>query len=500
MMSKVSSLSAALFILVSSTVALSQQEARLRLHFDSNSGLAIVIPHAVHEAYGFAYPMTYKIGIPVGSGELSCCERYLTADSWIPIPTRTDTEFFNGIQVARFDYADNAAYISALFSPNSDTLFLNITNQLGTTMVPNFQGVSRYYDNRRAVVTVTADDWSDWVVADGRFPTLVNLFRSYGLYTTIGVITGDCSDQTWRALQAEVDAGKVEVASHSRTHPYVPYLNPTSEIAGSKSDILSTLEIPPPFSAGRKEYVYTWIAPYGDYDTTVDSLLGTSGYLAARLYANLDTTNPRAYVYGDSTLAAWDESRNHFSAFFPTVELGAPSWGGGDTSLTSLNDLFDTIVAKGGVYHLMWHPQVIYDDRSKSYLAQHLSHISGRGDIWYANLGIVYLYHMLQAENGSAVEAVADAKNIPVSFNLLQNYPNPFNPSTTIAFDIAKGDKVMLAVYDVLGRRVETLVNGYKSPGRYRVTFDASRLVSGVYFYRLECGSLVLTKKMLVIK
>ena len=487
-------------LVVSTSAGLAQQGAKLWLHYTPSGGLAIVIPGAIHQKYGFSYPMTYKIGIPFGSAGLGCYERYSTADSWTSVRAMTDTDYFNGTQAVRFDYSNSLAYASAAFSPDSDTLFLKITDQSGNTITPSFEGISRYYDNRRAVVTVSADDWSDWVVTDGRFPTLLNLLRSYDLYTTVGVITQDCSDQTWHALQLQVDSGNVEVASHSRTHPNVPYQDAAGEVVGSKSDILSSVYLAPPFRAGRGEYVYTWIAPYGDYDSTVDSLLGTSGYLDARLYANLDTTGPRAYVYGDSTLAQWDESRNHFSAFFPTVELGAPSWGGGDTSLTSLNNLYDTIVAKGDVYHLMWHPQVIYDDRGKSYLTEHLSHISGHRDIWYANLGVVYLYHMLQAENSSPLDAIAEVKEVPGWFALLQNYPNPFNPTTAISYKLSALSDVTLKVYDVLGREVATLVNAVQKIGSYEVQFDGSRLASGVYFYRLMAGGNVITKKMALVK
>ncbi|OYV88454.1 MAG: hypothetical protein B7Z63_00450 [Ignavibacteriae bacterium 37-53-5] len=184
----------------------------------------------------------------------------------------------------------------------------------------------------------------------------------------------------------------------------------------------------------------------------------------------------------------------------PTVELGAPSWGGGDTSLTSLDNLFDTVAAKGGVYHLMWHPQVIYDDRNKSYLSSHLSHISGHRDIWYANLGVVYLYHMLQAENSSPLDAVAEVKGAPGSFALLQNYPNPFNPTTKISYQLSASSNVTLTIYDVLGREVATLVDGAMRPGSYEIQFDGSRFGSGVYFYRLMAGGNVITKKMVLVK
>jgi hypothetical protein len=89
---------------------------------------------------------------------------------------------------------------------------------------------------------------------------------------------------------------------------------------------------------------------------------------------------------------------------------------------------------------------------------------------------------------------------IPGEYGLGQNYPNPFNPATTIAYQIRSAGQVTLRVYDVLGREVATLVDGYQSPGTHTKTFDGSRLSSGVYFYRLQSGSFVNTKKMVLAK
>ncbi len=91
------------------------------------------------------------------------------------------------------------------------------------------------------------------------------------------------------------------------------------------------------------------------------------------------------------------------------------------------------------------------------------------------------------------------------TFKLNQNYPNPFNPSTKISYSIPSSNKsqmsnVKLIVYDVLGREVATLVNEQKPAGNYEVTFDASRLSSGVYFYQLRAGSFVSTKKMILMR
>lgn len=85
-------------------------------------------------------------------------------------------------------------------------------------------------------------------------------------------------------------------------------------------------------------------------------------------------------------------------------------------------------------------------------------------------------------------------------YALTQNYPNPFNPVTTISFSIPKQDFVSLKVYNVLGKEVANLVNEVKSSGMYDVTFDASSLASGVYFYKLETSSFSDVKRMIVTK
>ncbi|MCA0444604.1 MAG: T9SS type A sorting domain-containing protein [Bacteroidetes bacterium] len=88
----------------------------------------------------------------------------------------------------------------------------------------------------------------------------------------------------------------------------------------------------------------------------------------------------------------------------------------------------------------------------------------------------------------------------PVSFSLSQNYPNPFNPATVINYQLPVNSMTKLKIYDVIGREVATLVNEMKPAGRYQVTFNAGHLSSGVYFYRIEAGSFVQTKKLILVK
>jgi hypothetical protein len=83
---------------------------------------------------------------------------------------------------------------------------------------------------------------------------------------------------------------------------------------------------------------------------------------------------------------------------------------------------------------------------------------------------------------------------------LLQNYPNPFNPTTVISYQLPVSSEVRLDVFDLLGRKVATLVNERQSTGTYEVTFDASHLASGVYLYRLQAGDFSVSKKLFLIK
>ncbi|MBI3110026.1 MAG: N-acetylmuramoyl-L-alanine amidase [Ignavibacteriales bacterium] len=89
---------------------------------------------------------------------------------------------------------------------------------------------------------------------------------------------------------------------------------------------------------------------------------------------------------------------------------------------------------------------------------------------------------------------------VPAAFALRQNHPNPFNPSTAIEFDLPRELPVRMVVYTTVGKPVATLMDGQAPAGRYRLVFDAADLPTGVYYYRLEAGEFVETKKMLLLK
>ena len=107
---------------------------------------------------------------------------------------------------------------------------------------------------------------------------------------------------------------------------------------------------------------------------------------------------------------------------------------------------------------------------------------------------------MRVAKNGGVISAVEKTGNVAIQFSLNQNYPNPFNPSTMISYQLPTSSHVTLKVYDMLGKEVAMLVNGQNSMGNHSVEFNANRLASGIYIYRISAGTFTQTKKMVLMK
>ncbi|NOS85594.1 MAG: T9SS type A sorting domain-containing protein [Ignavibacteria bacterium] len=145
-------------------------------------------------------------------------------------------------------------------------------------------------------------------------------------------------------------------------------------------------------------------------------------------------------------------------------------------------------------------------DGGASWITQNLpqSGVSVR-DVEFAsvNRGIILCSGgkiMKTTTGGEILGIQAVGNNIPKEFGVSQNYPNPFNPSTQIRIDITRTAYVRLVVYDQLGREIEQLVNNELNPGSYEYDWNASGYPSGIYFYKLQAGEFVETKKMILVK
>jgi hypothetical protein len=139
-----------------------------------------------------------------------------------------------------------------------------------------------------------------------------------------------------------------------------------------------------------------------------------------------------------------------------------------------------------------------------------LSALTGNGEVSGGSTADVHFYvGLFENMNGGArifqtTYTVTDVElassGIPVSYKLNDNYPNPFNPSTKIIYSVPQSSNVVIRVFDILGNEIENLVNEEKQTGIYEITWYAENLPSGIYFYRLQAGSFVETKKMVLMK
>jgi hypothetical protein len=183
-------------------------------------------------------------------------------------------------------------------------------------------------------------------------------------------------------------------------------------------------------------------------------------------------------VYGNTS------NFSGFSVFFGDTSLGFRN-GRNDAcdpfSNINLNSMF--VNPSNGDYHLM----------AASHMIDAGDTLGPRDpDSTIADIGAFYYNYTVTVYDRSYLP--------PAQFLLLQNYPNPFNPNTNIKYQIPGANHVTLKVYDVLGREVATLVKEVKQPGTYTAQWDASGVASGVYLYRLQAGSFVETKKLLLLR
>ena len=233
------------------------------------------------------------------------------------------------------------------------------------------------------------------------------------------------------------------------------------------------------------------------------------------------------------------------SIYYKRSTDGGVSWGA-DSRLTNntAGSYTPSVAVSGSVVHLVWrddrdgNPEVYYNcstdggvswgsdtrltnNTANSYLASVAVSGSAVHVVWSDNRDGNYEIYYKQDPTGNPTSVISVDDIVPREYRLFQNYPNPFNPSTRIRFSVrgsglpagqagfeesgsgfmVQGSRLLtLKVYDLLGREVATLVNENLPPGSYEVTFDASGLPSGVYFYRLRAGEFTQTKRMVLMR
>ncbi len=278
-------------------------------------------------------------------------------------------------------------------------------------------------------------------------------------------------------------------------------------------------------------YRYTWIF---DSNGNEVSRLKEKWQDADWIHSWLDTHTNDSNGNITSTLREkWDGSdwinlmrfTNTFNTNGDLISVLFEYWGNTDWDFSQL--MTNTYDVTGNVISVLyeeWNSSDWRNKRRDNYTYDSNSNLTlwvseyWDGYIWEQNndgpfsfkdiFGNNYYYYASKVDFSYKMITYAEKEDIAVSnYSLSQNYPNPFNPSTVISYSLAKRGNVELKIYDVLGREVATLVNKNQSAGNYEVQFDASassatarNLTSGIYFYRLQSGNFVESKKMVLVK
>jgi hypothetical protein len=240
--------------------------------------------------------------------------------------------------------------------------------------------------------------------------------------------------------------------------------------------------------------------PYFKAGNNIEYYPNSDPYIFDGSFIDPGFTDPTIYAYTDSVVA-WNHSAWKMEMGLPSDQYPpAAQW----TNLLFTKDPVNTDYGNptawprfDGVYT---NTQLLNASIEKLPLGD-LNWFPEAKAKWAANKSTI-MQHItgLNESQLSLTSVTGQNGQVPAEFNLAQNYPNPFNPSTEIRYSIPNSGIVTLKVYNIIGQEVALLVNQDQPAGNYTVTFNASALSSGVYFYKLQSGSFSLTKKMEVIK
>ncbi len=235
----------------------------------------------------------------------------------------------------------------------------------------------------------------------------------------------------------------------------------------------------------NSQYEFT-LARYNS-NGTLDNSFGTKGVVATAVGSSDDDIHSIA-IQSDGKIVAAGHSENTSQQYL--FALARYDTDGSLDKTFGTDGIVTTAVAGLG------------DDKAYSVAIQSDGKIVAAGASLYNNFYDLYGFAVVRytGSSGSALNAVSATADVQKTYALYQNYPNPFNPSTAISYQLSANGFVTLKIYDILGREVATLVNERQAAGTHSVTFNASDLPSGVYFYTVRSKGTSMTKKMVLLK
>jgi hypothetical protein len=372
----------------------------------------ISLDRAAWEKWGFQYPVTYMFDISGITPDAHVKRRDTGNDMWWTLDQKTANDFFNGVECFRLDIMAGKAYVSVGFktAPTIELQFIGVDSV-------KFVSTARYYDDRPAAYTLSNDNWgcnlwahpgAPWQGetddASDNYQAALHVCRSFHLPVSIA-INSRCvgSPAAWLCMQEELDRhdNSWEPAVHGQTHPkdanQYAVRGYRAEILGCRDDILRNLhEIP---YGGR---IYEHILTTGYVDDEI-LRLDAGQFLFVRGFNWLDNPTSIRWV-------PWNKERNIYGVgglntkgYDRILEQREPKGRYYAADVADLNGAFDKVIANGGVFYALWHPDrfqnsVIYDPsppldgQRGSTLMQHLAHVANRKSVWYVANGWMYSY------------------------------------------------------------------------------------------------------------
>jgi hypothetical protein len=340
-----------------------------------------------------------------------------------------------------------------------------------------------------------------------------NIFRSFssGESPTVNIthptvsITSPDSGATFPTFPASITINATASADTGKT---------ISQVAFYQGSTLLGIDTTSPYS-------FTWNdVAAGSYKLTAKAT-DNKGFFGTSRAVNIVVGNPPINIaLGKKATSSTNETSTFIAAYAVDGDMTTrwsslytdPQWL--DIDLGKSYTISNVILRWEAAYGKSYQIQVSDDDSTWTSIystttgdggVDDLSGLSGSGRyirMYGTKRALVWGYSLWEFEVWTAGTTGVEnpTSEVPKNFALFQNYPNPFNPSTTIRFQIPVTSYVTLSVFDLLGRKIQTIVSQEFSPGEYTTHIDGTSLASGVYFYRIQAGQFVQLKKFVLQK
>ncbi|MHC4398994.1 MAG: hypothetical protein ACYTG0_04870 [Planctomycetota bacterium] len=375
----------------------------------------VSISQRTSDKWGFEYPVTYVFDVSDVSRQTTVLCRDADSEPWRPLERKTREDFFNGVQCVRFEQAQGKVYVSAGFG-KTDRIQLKFVGAGSVT----FDEVAKYYDARKAALTLSNDNWgrrssanpgAPWKGmtddASDKYQASIHACRMHHLPVSVGINSRMYGGRAmWERMQEELDRGdgSWEPVVHTRSHPgnVTAYLAEgyAQEIVGCRDDILRNLRGIP-----YGQHVFEFILPYGYQDDAVERA-AAGEFLFVRDWNGHDNPSSIDYVPWNAEHRYYGIGGHETKSYDAVLEARVPKGRYYAQDVAALDRAFDTVYQRGGVFYAMWHADryensVLYDPRpgvdgvAGSTLMQHFAHAANRRDVWYVANGWLYCYRFV---------------------------------------------------------------------------------------------------------